>query len=46
MYWVHNDHLGRPEVLTDSTGNVVWRAQLEAFDRAVLMSTIGEFNIG
>src|SRR5690554_8130436 len=42
----HNDHLARHEVLTDSQAAVVWRAQLEAFDRTVIMSTIGDFNIG
>ncbi|MCC5879869.1 MAG: RHS repeat protein [Idiomarina sp.] len=46
LYFVHNDHLGRPEVITDSTGTPVWRAQLEAFDRSVLFSSIGDFNIG
>ena len=46
LYYVHNDHLGRPEVLTDSQAAAVWRAQLEAFDRTVLMSSIGDFNIG
>ena len=46
LYYVHNDHLGRPEVLTDNQGAVVWRGQLEAFDRTVLVSTIGDFNIG
>jgi RHS repeat-associated protein len=46
LYFVHNDHLGRPEVLTNSAGNPVWRAQLEAFGRTVLFSNIGDFNIG
>lgn len=46
LYFVHNDHLGRPEVITNSAGNPVWRAQLEAFDRTVLFSNIGDFNIG
>jgi len=41
----HNDHLGGKYSL-DSQAAVVWRAQLEAFDRMVLMSSIGDFNIG
>lgn len=46
LYYVHNDHLGRPEVITDSSATIVWRAQLEAFDSTVLTSSIGAFNIG
>ena len=42
----HNDHLGRPEVITDQSQAVVWQAKLEAFDRTVLTSSIGDFNIG
>lgn len=46
IYYVHNDHLGRPEVLTNSSKTIVWRADLEPFDSKVVFSQIGEFNIG
>lgn len=46
LYYVHNDHLGRPEVITDQSKTIVWQAKLDAFDRSVLSSSIGDFNIG
>lgn len=46
IYYLHNDHLGRTEVITNQSGTVVWRAELRAFDRRVLFSTIGPFNLG
>lgn len=46
LYYVHNDQLGRPELLTNASQAVVWKANLKAFDRTVLTSSIGEFNLG
>ncbi len=34
-YYFHNDHLGTPQVLTDGTGNIAWKAAYTPFGEAV-----------
>ncbi|KFZ28658.1 hypothetical protein IDAT_07865 [Pseudidiomarina atlantica] len=46
LYFVHNDHLGRPHKVTDDTKAVVWEADLQSFDRSIVSSSIGALNIG
>jgi RHS repeat-associated protein len=36
VYYYHNDHLGTPQVMTDSTGTVVWAATYEPFGKATI----------
>lgn len=47
VYHAHNDHLGRPEKLSDSAGSLVWRAENAAFNRqGVPLSTMGGLLLG
>ncbi len=46
LFFLHNDHLARPEVVSDTSATTRWVAANYAFDRAVLWDTIGGLNLG
>ena len=44
--FVHTDHLGRPELVTNGAQQTTWRAANYGFSRTVLQDAIGGLNIG
>lgn len=46
IYYLHDDHLGRPELVTNSAKAAVWKASNYAFARTVTLDSIGGLNIG
>ncbi|MFC0083672.1 RHS repeat-associated core domain-containing protein [Dyella flava] len=43
---MHDDALGRPEIITNGSGSTVWRAQNYAFDRAIVTAGIDDVDMG
>lgn len=46
LYFVHSDHLGRPDTVTNSGATIVWQAANTPFDRTVTTNTFGGLNLG
>lgn len=46
MYAVHTDQIGRPEVVTNGSRQIAWRVQNAAWDRQVIVDSIGGVSVG
>ncbi len=46
IYYIHNDHLGRPEIVTDAAKAVKWRGNNYPYNRTVGLDSIGGLNVG
>jgi RHS repeat-associated protein len=46
VYFIHNDHLGRPEIATNTAKAKVWQANNYAYNRTVTSDSIGGLNVG
>ena len=46
IYYIHTDHLGRPQLATDANRAVVWKASNHAFGRTVAVDAIGGLPLG
>ncbi len=46
FYYAHTDHLGRPEIVTDSAKAVQWRAENGSFSRNVVTDSIDGLDLG
>jgi RHS repeat-associated protein len=36
IYYLHNDHLGTPQAMSDGSGTIVWKAEYEPFGRVAI----------
>lgn len=46
VYFIHNDHLGRPEIATNTAKTKVWQANNYAYHRTIPLDSIGGLNVG